>query len=309
MWRYVEFLEIGKVFSVRKGTAFALLRNIRFQKYFLNVHTIFPSSKFETFRQRIPREYLRSINSYRSVNVFIKYYYEFTASRISPNTNNNPPSYRVSKSYNEDCFSSRHPPICRDRRGCARKKERHRAESNQSCPCWRNPRRNAIPGTEKEREREKLMGREGWNKKNEKRLRRGRRREKRGNDWVAGCSRRSNFQNGSSSIKQVLVSPYVHPKRSANPSQNVRRIPTSVGCRKDSSSLRFSRKVDPEGLARFVFSILRVSYYPFCLHHLVFRIMRHRVMILKCARRGWDQEVFVYPWIYCLYFFIDWCCR
>lgn len=153
------------------------------------------------------------------------------------------------------------------------------------------------------------MGREGWNKKNEKRLRRGRRREKRGNDWVAGCSRRSNFQNGSSSIKQVLVSPYVHPKRSANPSQNVRRIPTSVGCRKDSSSLRFSRKVDPEGLARFVFSILRVSYYPFCLHHLVFRIMRHRVMILKCARRGWDQEVFVYPWIYCLYFFIDWCCR
>lgn len=87
----MEFLEIGKVFSVRKGTAFALLRNIRFQKYFLNVYTIFPSSKFKTFRQRIPREYLRSINSYRSVNVFIKYYYEYTASRISPNTNNKPP--------------------------------------------------------------------------------------------------------------------------------------------------------------------------------------------------------------------------
>lgn len=41
---------------------------------------------------------------------------------------------------------------------------------------------------------------------------------------LAGCSRRSNFQNGSSSIKQVLLS-LLQRASSTNPSQNVRRMP------------------------------------------------------------------------------------
>ncbi|KAK1135864.1 hypothetical protein K0M31_000436 [Melipona bicolor] len=50
--------------------------------------------------------------------------------------------------------------------------------------------------------------------------------EKRENDRLVGCSRRSNFQNGSSSIKQVLLSP-VQPERPTEPnsSRNVQRIP------------------------------------------------------------------------------------
>lgn len=41
--------------------------------------------------------------------------------------------------------------------------------------------------------------------------------------WLACCSRRSNFQNGSSSIKQVLLS-LLQRASSTNPSQNVRRM-------------------------------------------------------------------------------------
>lgn len=47
---------------------------------------------------------------------------------------------------------------------------------------------------------------------------------------LAGCSRRSNFQNGSSSIKQVLLS-LLQWASSTNPSQNVRRMPPWA-CRK-----------------------------------------------------------------------------
>lgn len=43
------------------------------------------------------------------------------------------------------------------------------------------------------------------------------------NDWLACCSRRSNFQNGLSSIKQVLLS-LLQRASSTNPSQNVRRM-------------------------------------------------------------------------------------
>lgn len=112
--------------------------------------------------------------------------------------------------------------------GCARKKEQD-IERNQIKVVLA---RGILEGT-RYRERKKREGereRDLWGKKGE--IRKTRKDCEGGggrNDWMAGCSRRSNFQNGSSSIKQVLLSPYVHPKRSANPSQNVRRIPWDAG--------------------------------------------------------------------------------
>lgn len=138
---------------------------------------------------------------------------------------------------------------------------------------------------------------------------------------MAGCSRRSNFQNGSSSIKQVLLSPYVHPKRSANPSQNVRRIPSSVGCRKDRrivSPFVFPGKSihDPEGLARFAFFVSVITSITSSFRPRNTRIMRHRVMIargkVEVFSLSVDELLLEFVWVslisfqvYCLYFFVD----
>lgn len=45
-----------------------------------------------------------------------------------------------------------------------------------------------------------------------------------GGKRLPGCSRRSNFQNGSSSIKQVLLL-LLQREKPANPSQNAQRMP------------------------------------------------------------------------------------
>ena len=130
-----------------------------------------------------------------------------------------------------------------------------RAESNQSCPWNRNLwRRNGNTGeTELTGQGSKYEG------------------EKRENDWLVGCSRRSNFQNGSSSIKQVLLS-LVQPEKPTEPnsSRNVQRIPPWAAgkivsppsffpCR--GSESRSAIPTIPEGFARLS-SILRVCYYP-----------------------------------------------
>lgn len=106
-----------------------------------------------------------------------------------------------------------------------RGREQKDTESNQSWKSNLNPEWSA-------RERERTRFRNGRGKRASKNERRRRAGGRRGGteERLAGCSRRSNFQNGSSSIKQVLLS-LLQWASSTNPSQNVRRMPPWV-CRK-----------------------------------------------------------------------------
>lgn len=92
-------------------------------------------------------------------------------------------------------------------------KERQPAESNQSWARNWNPGRNARQREQGEQPRRGVRGRQGrGEKKANERTRKdcgggtGGETAKR----LAGCSRRSNFQNGSSSIKQVLLLLLLH---------------------------------------------------------------------------------------------------
>lgn len=126
--------------------------------------------------------------------------------------------------------------------------------------------------------------------KKEKRLRkeRKREREKCGNDWLVGCSRRSNFQNGSRSIKQVLLL-LVQPKKPTNPSQNVPRIPPQTAGKIVSPSFFPCHELEsrstipriPKGLARLS-SILRVCYYPSAPMTPAFGTRNPRIMLPSC---------------------------
>lgn len=99
--------------------------------------------------------------------------------------------YRVSKSYNEDCFSSTAAIRCWGRfvaiegGGCGRKnKTSSGIKSKLSLLEESSKERDTGNGKrERERKRERAVGQEGWNKKNEKRLRRGR-RKKRLDGWL-----------------------------------------------------------------------------------------------------------------------------
>lgn len=187
---------------------------IRFENIFLN-RTILPSIRSNS--KQISNFAPRSIYSYTR---YAKYLYW---SAILNFSNEQQPPYRVSKSYNEDCFSAAADLSRSKGVGARGRKSKTSSGIKSKLSLLEESSKERDTGNGKrERERERdLWGKKGEIRKTRKDCEGGGGR----NDWMAGCSRRSNFQNGSSSIKQVLLSPYVHPKRSANPSQNVRQIP------------------------------------------------------------------------------------
>lgn len=101
----------------------------------LNNSFFLPSSKFETTNftprsQSTRSKYTndRMQNTLRTLVRDSKFFQRTTT------------PYRVSKSYDEDCFSSVQQPsaaadLSRSKGVRAEERTRHRAESNQSCPC------------------------------------------------------------------------------------------------------------------------------------------------------------------------------